>query len=158
MAFHGKVALLTGGASGMGRISALRLAAGDAKVAVADINEQSLADIAKESDRITTYQMDVSNQRQVEETVARVQSDLGPIDRLVHSAAIMPGMLLKDMAAEKINQVMMINYCGMVNVTKAVLPQMLARGSGDMILYGSSAGEAFSHNMGAYCASRGDVL
>jgi short-subunit dehydrogenase len=154
MAFHGKVALLAGGASGMGRISALRLAAGNAKVAVADINEQSLADIAKESSNITTYQMDVTNQRQVEEIVSKVQTDLGPIDRLVHCAAIMPGMSLKDMPAEKINEVMIINYCGMVNVTKAVLPQMLERGSGDVILYGSTAGEAFSHNMGAYCASK----
>jgi NAD(P)-dependent dehydrogenase (short-subunit alcohol dehydrogenase family) len=121
MAFHGKVALLAGGASGMGRVSALRLAAQKAKVAVADINKKALGEIAKQSDHITTYPMDVTNQEQVEEIVAQVESDLGPIDRLVHSAAIMPGISLKDMPAEKINQVMIINYCGMVNVTKAVL-------------------------------------
>jgi NAD(P)-dependent dehydrogenase (short-subunit alcohol dehydrogenase family) len=154
MAFHGKVAFLAGGASGMGRVSALRLAEKEAKVAVADINEKALEEIAKESSHIRTYPMDVTNQKQVEEVVTQVQSDLGPIDRLVHCAAIMPGMSIKDMPAEKINQVMIVNYCGMVNVTKAVLPHMLERGSGDIILYGSSAGEAFSHNMGAYCASK----
>jgi NAD(P)-dependent dehydrogenase (short-subunit alcohol dehydrogenase family) len=154
LAFHGKVALIVGGASGMGKVAALRLAAQSAKVAVADINEQSLEAIAREDKNITPYRLDVTQPTQVEEMVGRVVSELGPIDRFVHTAAIMPGMPIMDMPAETINRVMTINYFGMVNVTKAVLPAMLKRGSGDVILYGSSAGEVFCHNMGAYCASK----
>ena len=154
MAFHGKVAIVTGGASGMGRVAALRLANQGAKVAIVDLNEKALADTSEESINITPYKCDVSDLQQVEKLVADVESAIGPVDRLTHCAAIMPGQSLKDMPADNINTMMAINYGGTVNLVKTLMPLMEARGSGDIIMFGSMAGDVLTHNLGAYCATK----
>ena len=84
MAFHGKVALVTGGASGMGRISALRLAASGAQVAILDMNEAALAETAARFPNIRALRCNVADQEQVQACVAAVERDLGAIDRLTH--------------------------------------------------------------------------
>jgi NAD(P)-dependent dehydrogenase (short-subunit alcohol dehydrogenase family) len=140
MAFKGKVALVTGGASGMGQLDALRLARQGAKVAILDLNDKGLQETAAQSPNIKAY-----------------KCDLGSVDRLVHCAAIMPGQSLKDMPAELINKVMAINYFGTVNLTKTLMPLMEKRGSGDIILYGSMAGSVLTHNLGAYCATKSAI-
>jgi NAD(P)-dependent dehydrogenase (short-subunit alcohol dehydrogenase family) len=157
MAFKGKVALITGGASGMGQLDALRLAKQGAKVAILDLNDQGLAATAAQSPNIKAYKCDVSNLEEVRSVVSQVEKDLGPVDRLVHCAAIMPGQSLKDMSAELINKVMAINYFGTVNLTKTLMPLMEARGGGDIILYGSMAGSVLTHNLGAYCATKSAI-
>lgn len=154
MAFYGKVALVTGAASGMGRLSALRLAEQGVRVAAVDLNEAGLKETAAQSANIATFVCDVSNRQQVDNTVAEVQSQLGPIDRLTHAAAIMPGGALAQMPADRINQLMAINYGGTVNMTKAALPSMLERRRGDMIIFGSMAGDVLTHNLGAYSATK----
>ena len=68
----GKVAIVTGGASGMGQIAARRLAREGAKVAIFDVNEQGLADTAAEADNITAFRCDISNLADVEAKVAEV--------------------------------------------------------------------------------------
>ncbi len=157
MAFHGKTAIVTGGASGMGRLSSLRLAAGGAKVAVLDMSEENMAKVAAESANIRTYRCDVSSREQVEETVAKVTAELGAPERLTHAAAIMPTELLPKMPAQDIIRIMEINYCGTVYMVKAVLPAMTERGSGDIILFGSIAGHVLCPHMGAYSASKAAV-
>lgn len=157
MAFSGKVALVTGGASGMGRTMALRLARQGAKVAIADLNEQALQDTAAQSPQLRPYRCDVTDEAPVNELVARVESELGPIDRLAHAAGIMPGDTILGMPAQKITAVMKVNYFGTVFVTKAVLPRMLERGSGDLIVFGSITGYSFSTSFAAYCASKAAV-
>ena len=157
MAFQGKVALITGGASGMGQLDALRLAGQGAKVAILDLNEKGLADTAARSPNIKAYKCDVTNLEQVQQIVAQVEQELGPVDRLVHCAAIMPGQSIKDMPAELINKVMAINFFGTVNLIKTLMPLMEARGRGDLILYGSMAGAVLTHNLGAYSATKAAI-
>ena len=157
MAFKGKVALVTGGASGMGQLDALRLAKQGAKVAIMDLNDKGLQETAAQSPNIKPYRCDVSNLEEVRQVVTQIEQDLGPIDRLTHCAAIMPGQSIKDMPAELINKVMAINYFGTVNLTKAVMPLMEKRGSGDIILYGSMAGSVLTHNLGAYSATKAAI-
>lgn len=154
MAFYGKVALVTGAASGMGRLSATRLAEQGVRVAAVDLNEAGLRETASGSANITPFTCDTSNREQVDATVVAVESQLGPIDRLTHAAAIMPGGSLASMPSDRINQLMAINYGGTVNFTKAVLPGMLERRRGDMIIFGSMAGDVLTHNLGAYCATK----
>jgi len=154
MAFHGKVALVTGGASGMGRLTALRLAKQGAKVAIVDLNQEALTTTAAESSNIFPFSCDVSNLTQVQALVCEVESSVGPIDRLTHCAAIMPGQSLRDMPAEKINQTMSVNYFGTVNMVKTIMPLMEQRGAGDIIIFGSMLGDVPMHNMGAYCATK----
>ena len=80
----GKVAIVTGGASGMGQIIARRLVAQGARVAIFDVNDQGLQAMAAEADTITALRCDISSREEVEARVAEVAQDLGPIDLLVH--------------------------------------------------------------------------
>ena len=81
MAFNGKVAVVTGGGSGMGRCAARKLAEQGADVAIFDVNEAGMAETAEGFPSIKPYVVDVSNTDAVHEAVRQVESDLGPIDR-----------------------------------------------------------------------------
>ena len=154
MAFHGKVAVVTGGASGMGKVASLRLAHQGARVAIVDLNDRALQETAAESDNITPFKCDVSDLDSVKQLIADIEASVGPIDRLMHCAAIMPGQSLKEMPAENITRMMAINFGGTVNMVKTVMPLMEQRGSGDIIMFGSMAGDVLTHNLGAYCATK----
>ena len=124
MAFHGKVALVTGGASGMGRVAALRLANAGAKVAIVDVNDDALATVSAEHENLSPFNCDTSDIAQVQQLISDVESQLGPIDRLMQCAAIMPGDSILDMSVELTNRMMDINYGGTVNIVKTVWPLM----------------------------------
>jgi NAD(P)-dependent dehydrogenase (short-subunit alcohol dehydrogenase family) len=158
MAFHGKVALVTGAASGMGRLATRRLAAGGARVAALDVNEAGLRETRGEDERVRTYRLDVTDARAVEATVRQVEADLGPVDRVLNAAAIMPTDRLLDQDADLVNRIMAINYGGTVNVTMAVLPGMLERGRGDLVNFASVAGWLPTLHFGAYNASKFAVV
>ena len=153
----GKVALVTGGASGMGQITARRLAKQGAKVAIFDVNEQALQDTAAETDNITAFRCDISNLEEVETKVAEVASTLGPIDLLVHAAALMPSHKLIDHTHADMERLFRINYFGTTYMIRAVLPSMIERGTGRIIAFGSIAGVAMVPKMGAYCATKSAV-
>ena len=153
----GKIALVTGGASGMGRIVALRLAGRGAKVAIFDVNEAGLAETVSMGENLSAYQCDISSSEDVRAKVAQVEADLGPIDQLVHAAALMPARKLVNESVEEMERLFQINYFGTVYMVKAVLPSMLERGAGRIIAFGSIAGQALVPNMGAYCATKSAV-
>ena len=153
----GKVALVTGGASGMGQIAARRLAKQGARVAIFDVNEQGLQDTAAESDNITAYHCDISSREDVEAKVAEVVATLGPIDLLIHAAALMPSHKLIDHTHEGMEKLFRINYFGTTYMVRAVLPAMIERGNGRIITFGSIAGIALVPKMGAYCATKAAV-
>ncbi|NKI16001.1 SDR family NAD(P)-dependent oxidoreductase [Spongiibacter sp. KMU-166] len=152
-----KVALITGGGSGMGQLMAKQLAEKGHRVVILDVNEPGMVETCKSNDNISYFVCDVTNREQVENIVAEVEKDVGPIWRMAHAAGIMPGGTLVDMPSEKIVQLMMINYGGTVHLTKAVMPYMLKRNAGEIIIFGSSAGIVPSSNLGAYCATKSAV-
>jgi len=153
----GKVAIVTGGASGMGQITARRLARQGAKVAIFDVNEKGLHETATESDNITAYRCDISSLQDVEAKVAQVAAELGPIELLVHAAALMPSHKLIDHTHEGMEKLFRINYFGTTYMVRAVLPAMLERKRGRIIAFGSIAGIALVPKMGAYCATKAAV-
>jgi NAD(P)-dependent dehydrogenase (short-subunit alcohol dehydrogenase family) len=153
----GKVAIVTGGASGMGQITARRLAKQGAKVAIFDVNEQGLQDTAAEADNITAYRCDISSLQDVQDKVAAVASELGPIELLVHAAALMPSHALIDHTHEGMEKLFRINYFGTTYVIRSVLGAMIERGHGRIIAFGSIAGIALVPKMGAYCATKAAV-
>ena len=158
MAFRGRVALITGAGSGMGRLAAQRLAQGDARVAAVDVNEKGLEETAGDHASVRSYRCDVSDREAVDLLVKQVESELGPIDRVVNAAAIAPSGLLLEQDTDLIRRLMEINYGGTVNVTKATLPGMLARGSGDLINFASLAGWLPTPHLGAYNATKFAVV
>jgi len=149
-----KVAVVTGGASGMGKIIALRMAGRGTRVAILDMNEAGLDATAKENSGITAYKCDTSDLAQVESVIAKITAELGTIDRVVHCAAIMPTSKLMDQPAALINKMMAVNYGGTVNMTKTVLPAMQQRRSGELVIFGSIAGSVLAPDLGSYCATK----
>ena len=158
MAFRGRVALVTGAASGMGRVAARRLAEAGAVVAAVDLNEEGLRETARGLAGVRSFALDVSDAPGVRELVASVEAELGPLDRVVNAAAIMPTGFLLDMDADQIRRIMDVNYHGTVNVTLAALPGMLARGRGDLVNFASVAGWIPNLHFGAYNASKFAVV
>jgi NAD(P)-dependent dehydrogenase (short-subunit alcohol dehydrogenase family) len=153
----GKVALVTGGASGMGRIVALRLANRGARVAAFDLNEQGLQETASQAAGIKPFICDISDPGEVQARVGQVAADMGPVELLVHAAALMPSHLLVDETRESMERLFRINYFGTTYMVGAVLPAMLERRSGRIIAFGSIAGVALVPKMGAYCATKAAV-
>lgn len=153
----GKVALVTGGASGMGQIVARRLARQGARVAIFDVNEQGLEQTAAEADNITAFRCDISILEEVERQVGAVEESLGPVDLLVHAAALMPSHKLAEHTHESMERLFRINFFGTTYMVRAVLPAMMSRGSGRIVAFGSIAGVALVPKMGAYCATKAAV-
>lgn len=157
MAFNGKVAVITGGGSGMGRTWARRLAATGATVAVIDTNEAGINETALGLASVHGFSCDITDADAVKATFDRIEAELGPVDRVANAAAIMPFGRLLDEDPKLTAKVMQVNYGGLVNVTTAVLPRMVARGQGDFISFSSMTGLIPGLLMGAYASSKAAV-
>ncbi|MEM1154360.1 MAG: SDR family oxidoreductase [Pseudomonadota bacterium] len=153
----GKVAIVTGGASGMGQIIARRLARDGAKVAIFDVDEQGLESTAAATDNIIACRCDISSSDEVDQQLNATVNQLGNVDLLVHAAALMPSHALAEHSREAMETLFRINFLGTTYMIQAVLPDMLQRRSGQIIAFGSIAGTALVPKMGAYCASKAAV-
>ena len=154
----GQIVLVTGGASGIGRLSAQKCAESGASVAIIDVDEKGMAETAEGLPAIRCHAADVSDVSQVDAVVSQVVADLGRIDRVYNAAAIMPYGKLLEQDAAVIRKMMDINYGGLVNISKATLPAMIERGSGIFVSYASMAGWFPMLMTGAYNASKFAVV
>jgi NAD(P)-dependent dehydrogenase (short-subunit alcohol dehydrogenase family) len=150
--------LVTGAASGMGRLAARNLAAEGYRVAAVDVNEAGLLETAEDSQNIRTFQADVTNFEAAVDVVEETERSLGPLKRVYNAAAIMPLGRVVDQDIEVFHRVMAINYNGVVNVTKATLPKLLSRGEGELVNFASLAGWLPTIYMAAYDASKFAVV
>ena len=157
MAYSGKVAVITGGGSGMGRVAAQNFAKTGAIVAILDVNEAGMNETAQGFDNINPYTVDITQFEQVDTAVKSIEQTYGPIDRMYNCAAIMPFGKILDQEPAVIHKLMDINYGGFVNITKAILPGMVERGSGDFVSFASMAGITPGLLMGAYNATKAAV-
>ena len=155
-----KTAVITGGASGMGRVFALRMIQEGFQLAVIDQSQNALNELAAEVQALGLERflhchcLDVRDNEALRLLASQHSEQFGAIDRLVTCAAIMPTSGLAQQQADQINQIMNINYGGTVNAVAAVLPQMLARDRGEVIVFGSSGGYLPVPECGAYVASK----
>ena len=153
-----KVILVTGAASGMGRLAARNMARNGARVAALDRDEAGLLETRGKEPGISTFCCDVTRASDVFTIAKQVESELGPIDRVYAAAAILPSGRLIEQDLATIHRTMDINYGGVVNTVMATLPAMLARGRGDMIIFASMAGWQPALRLGAYNASKFAVV
>jgi NAD(P)-dependent dehydrogenase (short-subunit alcohol dehydrogenase family) len=151
---RGKVCLITGAASGIGRAAARRWAQAGGIVAAVDIDENGLRETAEGFESIRPRHLDVTDRAEVEALVKAVESDLGPLERVYNGAAIQPTGLLLDCDPAEIQRVMNINYGGIVNVSLATFPRLIERGRGSLINFASIAGWIPTLHFGAYNASK----
>ncbi len=148
------VVLITGGGSGMGREAARRFAGRGASVALFDVNQPGMAETAAGFDTVRGWSVDITDFEAVKAAVAEVEAAFGDITRLYNCAAIMPFGRLLEQDNAIIHKQMAINYGGLVNITQAVLPGMVARGSGDFVSFASMAGWIPMLKTGGYTATK----
>ena len=148
--FSGRVALVTGAASGIGAAVARRLSASGAQVAALDLQPV---------DGYFSVQADISRSSEVDAAVARVEQELGRLDVLVNSAGI-PGRSLRtvDVDDDEWQRVLGINASGSFYLSRAVLPGMVERGYGRIVLLASIAGKEGNPMAAAYSASKAAVI
>jgi NAD(P)-dependent dehydrogenase (short-subunit alcohol dehydrogenase family) len=155
---RGKLALVVGAASGMGRLAAQRWADAGGIAVGADVNETGLKETAQGRPGIEVRAADVTDPQAVFELVSEAERRHGPLERVYNGAAIQPTNLILEHDLDEIHRVMAINYGGVVNVTKAVLPGMLERGRGALVNFASIAGWIPNMHFGAYSASKFAVV
>ncbi len=109
--------------SGKRHGSARRLAAAGAQVAALDRNEAGLAEIARGHAGIHPWPLDVTDRKAVEAAVARTEREIGPIDRVMSAAGIMPTCPVLEQDPDEIHRVIAVNYTGSVNVALATFPR-----------------------------------
>jgi NAD(P)-dependent dehydrogenase (short-subunit alcohol dehydrogenase family) len=162
MRLKDKVAIVTGGGSGIGRATAELFAREGARITVADykpdLGQQTVQSIQKAGGEALFVEVDVSNSTQVQRMVEATLNAYGGIDILFNGAGILRfGTVLT--TDEKVwNQVMTINLTGTFLCCKAVLPHMIKRGGGSIINVSSSTGaHDAAKNTVAYVTSKGGV-
>jgi 3-oxoacyl-[acyl-carrier protein] reductase len=163
---NGKVALVTGGGTGVGRAIILRLARLGAAVAVNYSKSKDEADAtAKEAQgygvRALAIQADVADESQVQRMVDQVTQRLGPVEILVNNAAFTRFTDLSDLRAlsqEDWNRTFAVNVNGTLYCTRAVVPSMKAKGWGRVVNVSSVAAFTGGGSSIAYCASKAAIL
>ena len=156
---RGKVAVVTGGGSGIGRAVALRFAAEGAAVLVADLDAASAEAVASGAgDRAAAFAVDVSDPAQVEAMAAKAVEKFGGVDVLMTAAGVLTFGSATETDPQAWNRVIGINLTGTFLAARAVIPSMVERGGGAIVTVSSSTGahDASPGNV-AYVASKGGV-
>ena len=159
----GKVAVVTGAASGIGHGIAVAFAAEGADIAVVDIvgPEQAasvLGDIASLGQRALFVRCDVSEEADVSGMARKVLDHFGQVDILVNNAGIFTQSLLADLPVADWDRVVGVNLRGTFLCTRMLIGQMLERGSGRIINIASQLGQIGGTEVAHYCASKAGVI
>lgn len=162
MDYTGKVVVITGASSGIGRESAKEFARRHATVVLVSRNLERLGEVEKEvaayKSRVLVCPCDVSKREQVDRMAAQVFEAFGTVDILVNNAGFGIYGRFKDVAVGDVESQMGTNYLGMVYCTKAFLPKMLEKKSGHIVNVASVAASFGIPAMAGYCASKFAML
>jgi 2-hydroxycyclohexanecarboxyl-CoA dehydrogenase len=157
MGFEGRVALVTGGAGGIGSATCARLAAEGARVVVADLDATRARDVASEFDGLGV-QLDVRSTKSTRAVAEEVEAELGPIDVLVNNAGVAEDDFFVRTTEEMWDHVIAVNLRGAFAMTHAVLPGMQERGRGAIVNVASEAGRVGSELGVVYSASKAGMI
>lgn len=157
--FAGRCAVVTGGASGLGRAVAARIVAEGGKVALWDLDATNLKAVAQEIGASHTVALDVSDQAAVAEAAKASNEALGKIDILVASAGITGATVpVHEFPVDSWKRVIDINLNGIFYCCRETVPYMLAGGYGRIVNVASVAGKEGNPNASAYSASKAGVI
>jgi 3-oxoacyl-[acyl-carrier protein] reductase len=163
MLLKGKVALVTGGSRGLGRVDALTLAEAGADVVVADIvmegAEKTSQEIQAMGKRSFAIKMDVTKKDEVKEGVARIKKELGSLDILVNSAATLDHLAkILEQKDELWERDLRVNLTGTYNCSRAVWPYMKEKGWGRIINMASVAGTLGGFGQASYSTTKAGII
>ena len=155
----GRNVLVTGGASGIGRAVALKMARLGANLVLWDINPDGLADVRDELHRVSGrqaqgYLCDVSDKQRVYATAAEVKNEVGVVHILINSAGVVSGKRFLDCGDDQIQRTMAVNAMSLFWTAKAFLPEMIRAGTGHVVTIASAAGLIGVAGLADYCASK----
>ena len=163
MELNGKIALVTGSARGIGKAITLRFAQEGARVALNDIDNESLKEAAREIEKVSREKVvykraDVGKSKEVEQLTQYVVEKLGVIDILVNNAAISRIIPFLDTSEPLWDRIMEVNLKGAFLCCKAVIPGMIKKGGGKIINMSSQSGKRGSKWHAAYCVSKFGII
>ena len=154
----GKVAVVTGAASGIGQATACLLAAEGARLAITDVDAKGLERTAEKiraaGGEVTTYIVDVANKDAVYDFADQVAADMGGADIVLNNAGVAQVALVEELTYEDFEWVMNIDFWGMVYGTKAFLPQLQAKGAGHIVNVSSIFGLISVRTQSAYNSAK----
>jgi 2-hydroxycyclohexanecarboxyl-CoA dehydrogenase len=149
-----RVAVVTGGGSGMGRSIGEHLARQGHRVAVLDLDGLAVESTAG----VIGVQVDVADRASVDDALTTVREELGPIAILVTSAAVSGFVPFEEITPEDWARTVAVNLTGTFHCIQAAIPDMVAAGWGRIVTISSAAGQTGSPRQGHYSASKGGVI
>ncbi len=161
MQIKNKTVLITGGASGIGKIMVRLMLERKAKVIIWDINQENINQtMAELSDKgeLLAYKVDVSSLEQIQETANKVKSAIGVVDILINNAGIIVGKYFNEHTASDILKTMEINANAPMFITREFIDDMLNQNSGHICNIASSGGLVSNPKMSAYVASKWSLI
>ncbi len=158
----GRVAVVTGAASGMGLGIARRLAADGNAVALLDLNGEGVraaaAELAERGHKVAPFAVDVADRSGLEQVFTAVRADLGPVTILVTSAGIEAFDAALDITPERWDRLLAVNLTGTFTCMQLAVADMVAAGWGRIVTISSSSAQSGAPNMAHYVASKGGVI
>jgi len=158
----GKVALITGAGRGIGRATAIAFAQEGIHVGLVGRTLENLQKVAEELNqydvKVAVAAADVADLNSITAAVEAIRSELGPIDILVNNAGISKFGGFMDLTPEEWTNIIDVNVKGVYYTTRAVLPEMIERNTGDIINISSTAGQKGAPVTSAYSASKAAVI
>jgi 3-oxoacyl-[acyl-carrier protein] reductase len=168
MRLKDKVCLITGGAAGIGKATAIKFAKEGARVVLCDVDEEAGQALAKElGNGALFYKVDVTNREAVQEWIDDVVEKMGSVDVLVNNAGITRdglfvkyknGELVSQMPEENFDLVLKVNLKGVFNCAQAVTPQMIKQGGGVILNASSIVGLYGNFGQTNYAATKFGVI
>ena len=155
---QGKVAVVTGAGSGIGRALAYDLARRGAKLAISDVDTGGLAETAQHAQvigaQVHQQYLDVTDRESVLAYAETVASHYGTVNIVINNAGVAFSGDIEEMTFEQIERVMDVDFWGVVNGTKAFLPHLIASGEGHVVNISSLFGLLSMPSQGAYNAAK----
>lgn len=150
----GDVCVVAGVGPGTGAALSRRFAAGGYRVAMLARDAERLASLEREIQGSRGYAIDVTDAAAVKEVVERIRVDLGPVGALIHNAVAGQFAEFLDVAAEDLERTFRTNVLSLLHLGQAVVPQMLARGGGAIVVTGNTSAWRGSASFAAFAPSK----
>lgn len=153
------IAVITGGARGIGRQMAEDLIARGYRVVIGDLDKKATDATASElGASASAVRLDVTDPKLVAKVIEQIETEVGPIDVWINNAGIMPTEAFAGQSAEVSQRIISINYASVVSATGLILPRMLARGHGTIVNMASATGIKPLAGVAVYSGTKAAVI